>query len=161
MLGQVPVHKVTDLSSFLVQLRQLLLMFDPHLSHFLLQRVAATRVSTRTETQDQGMSGGGDTGHRQTTDDVDSPGIVSSLDLILVRLVPLRQNCLEVRLLEKTVIWKTNGESLRCPRRLCRKSSYTVRKTLVWCVQSSLLGPLERTVDPSLTSITNSSTFVL
>lgn len=103
----VSTEKVTDLSSFLVQLCQLLLMFDPHLSHLLLQRVATTWVSTQTETQDQDTSGGQDTVrhlNHQATDDVDSPGIMASLDLILVGLVPLRQNCLEVRLLQKTVI---------------------------------------------------------
>lgn len=50
--------KATDLSTFLVQLRQLLLVFDSHLSHFLLQGITATRVSTRTET---GTSTGQDT----------------------------------------------------------------------------------------------------
>lgn len=50
--------KATDLSTFLVQLRQLLLVFDSHLSHFLLEGITATRVSTRTET---GTSTGQDT----------------------------------------------------------------------------------------------------
>lgn len=98
-------RKATDLSTFLVQLRQLLLVFDSHLSHFLLQGITATRVSTRTET---GTSTGQDTHLRthsgttsilespqevqrqhQTPVGVNSPGIVRPLDLILVSLVSL------------------------------------------------------------------------
>lgn len=76
------------LSSFLVQLRQLLLVPNPHLSHLLLQGVAATRVC-RTAT-----------GHRDTLDNMPTsdsthqhalnlPGLVASLDVIFVGLVTL------------------------------------------------------------------------
>lgn len=46
-----------DLSSFLVQLRQLLLMFDSHLRHFLLQSVTATWVSAQAVTKEGDTSG--------------------------------------------------------------------------------------------------------
>lgn len=55
---------VTDLSSLLVQLCQLLLMFDSYLSHFLLQGVAATQVTARAETRHRDTS---NTRHPWTT----------------------------------------------------------------------------------------------
>lgn len=86
-LGGMPAS--THLASFLVQLRQLLLVPNPHLSHLLLQSVAATRVR-RTAT-----------GHRDTLDNtptsdsthqhaLHSPGLVASLNIIFVGLVTLR-----------------------------------------------------------------------
>lgn len=48
----------TDLSSFLVQLRQLFLMLDSHLRHFLLQSVAATRACAQAERRKEDTSVG-------------------------------------------------------------------------------------------------------
>lgn len=96
---------VTHLSSFLVQLRQLLLVPDPHLSHLLLQSISLTRVSAHAGRFKQSVN----VEHQTAADiwssqDVGSPALVPPLELIFVRLVPLRQNSLQVRLLQEAVI---------------------------------------------------------
>lgn len=54
--------------------------------------------------------GKADTRMQQTRNGANLLGVVCSLDFILISLIPLWQNCLQIRLLQQTVIWKAKRD---------------------------------------------------